>query len=115
VRELENVLERALLSAPELYSSGDAGIDQACLRRLMPEWFDGQPQCAPQAAPMPLPQVPPAQAEGATPLRATRRASEAAHIRAVLGACGGSVQLAAERLGVSRSTLWRRLRAPNGN
>ena len=104
VRELENVLERALLSEPELCGNG-SGIDQAWLRRLMPEWFaaDGQP--APQPASLSMPM----------PLRVSRQASEAAHIRAVLGDCGGSVQLAAERLGVSRSTLWRRLRAPDGN
>jgi propionate catabolism operon transcriptional regulator len=115
VRELENALERALLSAPELCSGGDSGIDQACLRRLMPEWFEGPPQSMPQPATMPVPQAIPAPATGAAPLRASSRASEAAHIRAVLGACEGSVQLAAERLGVSRSTVWRRLRAPDGN
>jgi propionate catabolism operon transcriptional regulator len=115
VRELENALERMLLSVAELCSDGDSGIDPVCLRRLMPEWFEGSPQSTPHAAPMPLPQPVPALAADGTPLRATRRASETAHIRAVLGACGGSVQLAAERLGVSRSTLWRRLRAPDGN
>ena len=44
-------------------------------------------------------------------LPAKRRSAELAHITQVLRDAGGSYEEAAARLGISRSTLWRRLRA----
>lgn len=43
------------------------------------------------------------------PLR--RQADEKAHVERILEECGGSYDEAAARLGISRSTLWRRLKA----
>ncbi len=49
-------------------------------------------------------------------LRAERKRSELEHIRRVVAECDGSLPEAASRLGVSRTTLWRKLnRANTGN
>lgn len=84
VRELENIVERLVVHGDELAS----GAPQA-LRELVPEWF--------QATPPVL------------PLIERRRSHEARHTRDVLAACGGDRTLACEKLGISRTTLWRRL------
>ena len=44
-------------------------------------------------------------------MKAVTRSVESAHIRSALEECGGNVAEASRRLGVSRSTLWRRLKA----
>ncbi|MNF10723.1 Bacterial regulatory protein, Fis family [compost metagenome] len=43
-------------------------------------------------------------------LRQLGKAAEAAHARQVLETCAGDMEEAARCLGVSRSTLWRRLK-----
>jgi propionate catabolism operon transcriptional regulator len=45
-------------------------------------------------------------------LRGLRRADERAHALRVLAECGGNQGEAARRLGIGRTTLWRKLRAP---
>ena len=84
VRELENIVERLVVHGDELAAGGPQA-----LRQLVPEWFDGQ------AAWLPLAEQ--------------RRSSDARHTRDVLAACGGDRNLACEKLGISRTTLWRRL------
>jgi propionate catabolism operon transcriptional regulator len=42
-------------------------------------------------------------------LRSTREAQERAHVRRVLEACDGDAAEAARRLGIGRSTLYRKL------
>ncbi|MBN0481317.1 propionate catabolism operon regulatory protein PrpR, partial [Pseudomonas aeruginosa] len=42
VRELENVIERAMLSASEIFH--EHGVDEHYLARVLPELFEGQPQ-----------------------------------------------------------------------
>jgi len=95
VRELENVVERvAVLFAHG--GPGDAG--QEDLRALMPEVFEAGR--GPGAA------APP-------DLRAARAASERAAIDEAVRASGGNLAEAARRLGVGRSTLYRKIR-PSG-
>jgi propionate catabolism operon transcriptional regulator len=43
-------------------------------------------------------------------LRSLGKAAETAHARQVLDGCDGDMGEAARRLGVSRSTVWRRVR-----
>ncbi|WP_332455054.1 helix-turn-helix domain-containing protein, partial [Alcaligenes faecalis] len=43
-------------------------------------------------------------------LRDQQERSEQEHLAKVLEECGGNRALAAQRLGISRSTLWRKLR-----
>jgi propionate catabolism operon transcriptional regulator len=93
VRELENVLERVAVlyaqhgTAPERVAPDD-------LRAVLPELF---------------------QAEGAEErpgdLRRARGAEELVVIERVLGECDGNMSEAAKRLGIGRSTLYRKLRA----
>ncbi|MNN70907.1 Bacterial regulatory protein, Fis family [compost metagenome] len=72
------------------------------LRALFPELFSAAASGAPQPAPV-------------HDLRQLGKAAEAAHARQVLETCAGDMEEAARRLGVSRSTLWRRLKAARGN
>ncbi|HYG67719.1 MAG TPA: propionate catabolism operon regulatory protein PrpR, partial [Anaeromyxobacteraceae bacterium] len=90
VRELENVLERvAVLFADR---TARARVDEEDLRAVMPEVFE-----APRGGP-------------GSDLRAAREAQERAHIERVVEACGGNLAEAARRLGVGRTTLYRKLR-----
>ncbi len=93
VRELENVLERvAVLFADGAIS--DAQLDLE-LATALPELFEEAPAAAPQPG-----------------LRATRQASELAEVERVVAECGGNLSEAARRLGVGRSTLYRKLARP---
>jgi transcriptional regulator, propionate catabolism operon regulatory protein len=90
VRELENVLERvAVLFADGAISDDDLDHE---LRAALPELFDGAVVPAPQPG-----------------LRATRQAQERVHVERVVAECGGNLSEAARRLGVGRSTLYRKL------
>ncbi|BBN55137.1 propionate catabolism operon regulatory protein PrpR [Pseudomonas chlororaphis subsp. aurantiaca] len=99
VRELENILERALLSAQELIRDGN--IDEKCLARLIPELFE-QPE-APSFSQH-------SHQQEMKDLRTVSKAAERQHVLQALEACDGNLDEAARQLGISRSTLWRRLR-----
>src|SRR5574337_1292998 len=96
IRELENIVERAAISVLEL----EDGDPDAGLATLFPELFEDE------QAELSVPSVP-----APDDLRRLGKAAEAAHARQVLGACQGDMDEAARRLGVSRTTLWRRLRS----
>jgi propionate catabolism operon transcriptional regulator len=95
VRELENVLERVAV----LYSDNAARgsrVRSNDLRAVLPELFQVQASAV--------------QPRRVDLLRSARGAEEAATIRRVLGECGGNMTKAAKRLGVGRSTLYRKTR-----
>ncbi|MEG0635243.1 MAG: helix-turn-helix domain-containing protein, partial [Pseudomonas sp.] len=92
IRELDNIAERAALCAQAL-----EGADGIGLATLFPEFFENE-----QANAQPLPV--------GENLRSLGKAAEAAHARRMLDSCDGNLDKAARCLGISRSTLWRRLR-----
>ncbi len=102
VRELENVVERvALLFSDE---GGEARVDEEALRAVTPEL--GEPAPPPAAATPPPP--------GGAGLRAARAAEERRQVARVVEACAGNLSEAARRLGIGRTTLYRKLAAARG-
>ncbi|MES2256979.1 MAG: propionate catabolism operon regulatory protein PrpR [Pseudomonadota bacterium] len=106
IRELENILERAALS---MTLPGDSGTCD--VRGLIPEFFEtGHPHEGHSSL------VPCSDGgKQTTTLRAVSSAHQASHMRAVLAACGGNQDEAARQLGISRTTLWRRLRTTSAD
>ena len=94
VRELENVLERVALLFADPEASHRPGDSD--LRAVVPELFDGLAGAGPASR---------------TDLRATREAQDLAHVRRIVEECNGNSAQAARRLGISRSTLYRKLGA----
>ncbi len=96
VRELENVLERVAVLFADRDSTARIGEEE--LRAVLPELYD---------------LLEPAEEEEAaeTDLRSARGAQEQALVRRVLEECGGNQSEAAKRLGIGRSTLYRKLKA----
>jgi propionate catabolism operon transcriptional regulator len=92
VRELESVLERVAL----LFADPEAGTrpGERDLRAIVPEIFDGAPEPVSR-----------------TDLRTTRDSRDRAHVRRVIEECDGNATDAARKLGISRSTLYRKLGA----
>jgi propionate catabolism operon transcriptional regulator len=88
VRELENVLERVAV----LLADRSDEVGERELRGVVPELFGARRR------------------PGAQGLRALRRADERSHVERVLEECGGDQGEAARRLGIGRTTLWRKLR-----
>jgi len=91
VRELENVLERVavLFAGPD-----EQGPSEEELRSVVPELFGRRGR----------------RSEAVDGLRGLRRADERAHVMRVLAECEGNQLEAARRLGIGRTTLWRKLR-----
>ncbi|TXF09881.1 propionate catabolism operon regulatory protein PrpR [Pelomicrobium methylotrophicum] len=95
IRELENVLERVAV----LYGGLGVSVEpsEPLLRRIVPELFTDA--------------LAPLQAPGRS-LKALRKSAELAEIRRTIQECGGDQTAAAMRLGISKTTLWRKLRHP---
>ncbi|HEX9050997.1 MAG TPA: propionate catabolism operon regulatory protein PrpR [Anaeromyxobacter sp.] len=93
VRELENVLERVAVLYAQ-HGAAPARVAPDDLRAVLPELF--------QAAEA---------GSGPGDLRRARGAEEVAVIERVVVECGGNMSEAAKRLGIGRSTLYRKLRA----
>jgi propionate catabolism operon transcriptional regulator len=111
VRELENVVERVAL----LFGDEAAGVavDGEALRAVMPELTAGRRLPASGVATPPAgPEAEPAGARaGERPggLRAARRSQERILVGQVVAECGGNLSEAARRLGIGRTTLYRKL------
>ncbi len=93
VRELENIIERLMAyaapHAARLANPGSPAQARQLLQDTVPELFAAVP---------------------ATPgLKAHQAQADRAEILRVLQACGGDKALASEQLGISRTTLWRKL------
>ncbi|WP_144173077.1 propionate catabolism operon regulatory protein PrpR [Pseudomonas sp. Kh13] len=98
VRELENVIERAMLSARELLS--EHRVDEQYLARVLPELSEG-PSLSPGRK----------KTSRETDLHTIGKAAQLRHVKETLESCHGNLDEAARRLGISRTTLWRRLRS----
>ncbi|WP_312028331.1 sigma 54-interacting transcriptional regulator [Aquabacterium sp. J223] len=96
VRELENLVERLVSCAPgEPVDPSTAG---SLLRSLAPEVFGTE-----EAESTPV--------SHGHRIAGIGRDAERRRIEQVLADCGGNRQRACERLGIGRTTLWRRLKA----
>lgn len=100
VRELQNVIERIAveLADTETSSGGVAPLDRETMRTIAPELFAGDVN------------RPSGHADAKT-LRERSRHVEADQIRAALAACNGDRDAACRALGISKTTLWRKLNA----
>ncbi|RQH08925.1 propionate catabolism operon regulatory protein PrpR [Paraburkholderia dinghuensis] len=91
VRELQNVVERIVV---ELADTEDDALTPEVLRAIAPEVFESH-----------------AAGDAALTLRERSLSVEADEIRAALEACGGDRDRVCALLGISKTTLWRRLSA----
>jgi propionate catabolism operon transcriptional regulator len=104
VRERENIIERLMVHAGARPVA--PGAMTAFLQSTAPELFQRLGGAGAGGVPSPtaLPKPP-------SGLKAHQAELERAEILAVLAQCGGDRLAASQRLGISRTTLWRKLRA----
>jgi propionate catabolism operon transcriptional regulator len=93
VRELQNVIERITV---ELADSDDTELTDEVLQSIAPELFERQDEGT---------------NETALTLRQRSRRVEADEIRAALDAFNGDRDQVCDALGISKTTLWRKLNA----
>ncbi|MFM0245790.1 propionate catabolism operon regulatory protein PrpR [Paraburkholderia sediminicola] len=100
VRELQNVIERIAVELADADTdsngAGATAFTREVLRTVAPEIFE-QPQARTKKA--------------ALTLRERSRHVEADEIRAALAACDGDRDAVCQALGISKTTLWRKLNA----
>ncbi|HEY0201903.1 MAG TPA: sigma 54-interacting transcriptional regulator, partial [Burkholderiaceae bacterium] len=92
VRELENLVER-LLACTGYLLLADGQVDRARLAEVFPECTQARPP-----------------GQQRTLLKDTRRAAELRRVHEALASAQGDQRQACALLGISRATLWRRLR-----
>ncbi|WP_323074062.1 propionate catabolism operon regulatory protein PrpR [Mycetohabitans endofungorum] len=95
VRELQNVIERIAVELADTEVDDDVALTVAVLRMIAPELFD-----TPASPDVPV-----------LTLRERSRHVEADEIRATLEAHDGDRNAACQALGISKTTLWRKLNA----
>ena len=100
VRELQNVIERIVveLADDETFNGNDAQLDVETMRTIAPELFVGVANGNDDRM-------------DAKTLRERSRHVEVDQIRAALAACNGDRDAACRALGISKTTLWRKLNA----
>lgn len=105
VRELDNLIERLMVCVPPaaMLSSAEA---VRLLHELAPEL-----RAAAGSVPLPAAEDLGSSKSSAQALKPAQRLSEREHILLTLADCGDDKALACQRLGISRTTLWRKLRA----
>jgi len=109
IRELENVTERiaVLVAGAELQPAAL----QRELQAAVPELFSSENGEGVSRMPMEMEMAMlTAPSEESRSLAGVAKASQAEHIRRVLAECGGNRTAACAQLGISATTLWRRLK-----
>jgi propionate catabolism operon transcriptional regulator len=112
VRELENLLERLLAYAGD--EPGEAPRVQSLperLRLIAPELFEPKTHSALPSDQSHRPVQDVARSTVDADWRRQQALHESEHLQQVLAAYGGDRQRAADALGISRTTLWRKLKA----
>jgi propionate catabolism operon transcriptional regulator len=106
---LQNVIERAaveLADSADAADSANATLTREVLHAIAPELFDNEP-----AEPGAADAGSRAPTSAALSLRERSRRIEADEIRAALDACHGDREQVCAMLGISKTTLWRKLNA----
>ena len=93
VRELQNVIERIAVELTDADGTGVSALNGEDLHSIAPELFEARPG---------------ARDETLT-LRERSRHIEADEIRAALASCNGDREAVCKALGISKTTLWRKL------
>jgi propionate catabolism operon transcriptional regulator len=95
IRELENVIER--LASYHIDQGLPDAIDISNIQRIIPEIFN-------------MAEERPDDGNDVNPLKSVSKTHELLHIEKTIRECDGNYNEAAKRLGISRTTLWRKLK-----
>ncbi|MGE8051395.1 propionate catabolism operon regulatory protein PrpR [Pseudomonas monteilii] len=95
IRELENIIERAVFSSEQLL---DLDMSSRYITQIIPEFKEHL------TSQQPIPEP-----SSAGQLKSVSKLQEKQYIEEVIKACEGDLNKAAQQLGISRTTLWRRL------